>query len=176
MTHQTPTPPLGEASPTATTIPQHSSNTPRKKRPYLLWGSVTAALIVVLAVGGTVYASKAAEQQQAEELEEFRANQFSNVAKSCIANTDAFDIMDDGDSIEFPRATKLGQATSTEVFCFLKRIGAPASLETKIGQTRALDGTRTDEWAEFEASWTYHPDSGLNLLVERTGEPVPPED
>lgn len=84
--------------------------------------------------------------------------------------------MDDGDLAEFTRATKFGQPQADEVVCFMARLDAPASLERKIEQTRAIDGTRSQQWNEFEATWTYHPDSGLDLLIERTREPVMPED
>jgi hypothetical protein len=34
-----------------------------------------------------------------------------------------------------------------------------------MDQTRALDGRQTDAWAAFEASRTYHPDDGLDVLI-----------
>ena len=35
------------------------------------------------------------------------------------------------------------------------------------GSTRALDGRQSATWAQFEASWTYHPDDGLDVLVRQ---------
>ena len=52
------------------------------------------------------------------------------------------------------------------VGCVLTELNAPDSLTTRLGSTRALDGTQTGEWAGFTASWTYHPDNGLNIIVE----------
>jgi len=34
-------------------------------------------------------------------------------------------------------------------------------------RTRALDGTQSDTWDGLQASWSYHPDSGINLLIEK---------
>lgn len=36
----------------------------------------------------------------------------------------------------------------------------------KMQGTRALDGRQTARWTGFEASWTYHPDDGINLVLE----------
>jgi hypothetical protein len=32
-------------------------------------------------------------------------------------------------------------------------------------QTRALDGRQSETWEDFSASWTYHPDNGLDVLI-----------
>ncbi len=51
------------------------------------------------------------------------------------------------------------------VTCMLSLTDAPAYVSDHIGQTRALDGTQTDEWAGYKARWTYHPDAGLRLTI-----------
>jgi hypothetical protein len=43
----------------------------------------------------------------------------------------------------------------------------PAIMD-RIGNTRALDGTLTATAPHATASWTYHPDNGLNIVIERT--------
>lgn len=43
----------------------------------------------------------------------------------------------------------------------------PAAL-AKISNTRAIDGTLTDEISSgYELTWNYHPDDGLNVVIER---------
>jgi hypothetical protein len=32
-------------------------------------------------------------------------------------------------------------------------------------KTRALDGRQTASWSFIEASWTYHPDNGLDVII-----------
>lgn len=39
----------------------------------------------------------------------------------------------------------------------------------RIGNTRALDGTLTADGDGVSATWTYHPDDGLSLVIEATG-------
>ena len=49
----------------------------------------------------------------------------------------------------------------------LNKLDAPQSVASKIGQTRALDGRQADEWDGYEISWSYHPDDGASIVVER---------
>lgn len=60
---------------------------------------------------------------------------------------------------------------STEAFsCLVDEIPVPDHVQSDIDRTRALDGTRDASWQEYEASWTYHPDSGLNIQITYTGD------
>ncbi len=45
-----------------------------------------------------------------------------------------------------------------------KALGFTDALFTKMGQTRALDGTQFDENDKIEVSWTYHPNKGLYVV------------
>ena len=47
-----------------------------------------------------------------------------------------------------------------------RELGFPASTYEKMGETRALDGRQYDETSDVEVSWTYHPDSGLEVMYE----------
>lgn len=131
--------------------------------------------VAIAVIGGASIAitqSNAAKEEAAiAELEKFRQEQLPRAATSCHIKVDQYDKLDDGNAVRFDAATKRSGATAGSVYCFLKELGAPETIESKIGQTRALDGTQTAQWNEFEATWTYHPDDGLNLLVERVGEP-----
>jgi hypothetical protein len=49
----------------------------------------------------------------------------------------------------------------------LKELGFPNSILDRIGNTRALDGTLSADGEKVTASWTYHPDDGLSLVIER---------
>jgi hypothetical protein len=44
---------------------------------------------------------------------------------------------------------------------------SPAVID-RIGNTRALDGTQSAEAPNVVATWTYHPDDGLSIVLERT--------
>lgn len=51
----------------------------------------------------------------------------------------------------------------------MRELGFPSSVAARIGNTRALDGTLTADGAGVTASWTYHPDDGLSIVIERKG-------
>lgn len=58
-----------------------------------------------------------------------------------------------------------GSLEYADVLCVLEALDVPQSVIHRIGQTRALDGVQDAVWAEVAASWTYHPDDGLDIIV-----------
>lgn len=153
----------------------------RKSRKPLIIGVSIAAGVLLLGAAITVplvLVAKAneAKEQAIAEAEAARRSQVPDALESCEANPRTYSILGDWDAIEFDHAGKRfdgyalepSSASTTVVYCFLSELGAPASIKTKIEQTRALDGTREVDWDDFHAEWTYHPDDGLNMLVERS--------
>lgn len=61
-----------------------------------------------------------------------------------------------------------GTATFADIECVLDELAAPQSIVAKMGSTRALDGMQTADWSGYEATWTYHPDDGLDLILTET--------
>jgi hypothetical protein len=59
-------------------------------------------------------------------------------------------------------------AELTDVACVLKQLGAPAFVVAKMERTTALDGQVSERWGEVEATWTYHPERGLDLILHLT--------
>ncbi|MBH0023975.1 hypothetical protein [Salinibacterium sp. SWN248] len=55
--------------------------------------------------------------------------------------------------------------TYNEVFCVLDELEVPDSVTAQMGETRSLDGRQTAEWDDIKASWSYHPDDGLDLIL-----------
>lgn len=53
-----------------------------------------------------------------------------------------------------------------KVEAYLTKIGCSGSIWARIGKTRALDGTQRASCEFADLSWTYHPDSGLNIVAE----------
>jgi hypothetical protein len=70
-------------------------------------------------------------------------------------------------SITLPaEAIRLG-ATDRVVNVLIGTLGFPTAIRARIENTRALDGTLTDDSPDgYSASWTYHPNDGLSLVVE----------
>ena len=51
------------------------------------------------------------------------------------------------------------------VGCLLAELDTPERVTQTMNSTRALDGRVTDSWDSFTASWSYHPDTGLDLVI-----------
>lgn len=51
--------------------------------------------------------------------------------------------------------------------CILNRLEAPDSVWSRVEQTRALDGRQEASWGGYLASWTYHPDDGVSMVIEQ---------
>lgn len=76
-------------------------------------------------------------------------------------------IGDDGRSLILDgEGTEEDGLTITELAGILLEVNAPDSVIARIDGTRALDGRQTAEWDGFAASWTYHPESGLDIILE----------
>lgn len=58
----------------------------------------------------------------------------------------------------------LGVST-TALTCVQQALDMPTWLTESMGQTRSLDGRQSEEWSNFSAQWSYHPDNGLNLII-----------
>lgn len=58
-----------------------------------------------------------------------------------------------------------GVATFEDLGCILGQVSTPDSVIARMEATRALDGMQSGSWDGFEASWTYHPDDGLDLII-----------
>jgi hypothetical protein len=55
------------------------------------------------------------------------------------------------------------------IVCLLDKLSVPTAVIEQMDHTRALDGRQEADWGKFHASWTYHPDDGLDLIVEWRG-------
>jgi hypothetical protein len=78
---------------------------------------------------------------------------------------------DDGSSLELDMEGDdlgSGDLTYTEVACVLNDLDVPDSVVSKMDSTRSLDGRVTEDWNGIEATWTYHPDDGLDVILELT--------
>ncbi|WP_146067188.1 hypothetical protein [Arthrobacter sp. ZGTC212] len=89
-------------------------------------------------------------------------------AETCdVVDTPGIYIGDNGQSITMSSEGKESSgAAYGDVYCVLGELEIPDSVDSRISSTRALDGRQTAEWDEFSASWGYHPDDGLNIVVE----------
>jgi hypothetical protein len=57
--------------------------------------------------------------------------------------------------------------TAADATCVLDELQTPTSIITLMETTRAIDGRQTDEWDGLTATWSYHPDNGLDIVIEK---------
>ncbi len=55
--------------------------------------------------------------------------------------------------------------TALSLECVYKQLDIPKHITESISVTRALDGRQFGDWDGYSASWGYHPDTGLNLII-----------
>lgn len=53
------------------------------------------------------------------------------------------------------------------LICVMQHLKAPVAVIEHMDSTRALDGRQTDTWPGYEAGWTYHPDNGVNMVIQQ---------
>lgn len=85
---------------------------------------------------------------------------FSSCDSGSLADDDHTLVIDTGGD-----GYESGADTFDGLVCILTELNTPTSVTAQMDNTRALDGMQTAEWGDFSASWTYHPDSGMNLII-----------
>jgi hypothetical protein len=74
---------------------------------------------------------------------------------------------DEGQSLSLTATGFTSTGLSFKQFnCILAQLDATDAVMAKIGDTRALDGRQEASWGDLEASWTYHPDDGVSMVIE----------
>ncbi|MGP0223576.1 hypothetical protein [Paenarthrobacter sp. NCHU4564] len=58
----------------------------------------------------------------------------------------------------------------SDIECVLNAVNVPDYVRDQMGSTRALDGTQRESWDNFAATWSYHPNTGANVVLRVTGE------
>ncbi len=60
-----------------------------------------------------------------------------------------------------------GTTNLADLSCVFGQLKTPEYVIHEMGQTTALNGRQSDTWGDFSASWTYHPDNGLDVLFRQ---------
>ncbi len=73
-----------------------------------------------------------------------------------------------GDGLSlFVDGTDLNDTTSlVDVYTIISELNLPDSLFNEMGQTNALMGRESETFDNYEVSWTYHPDNGLDVCFK----------
>jgi hypothetical protein len=86
---------------------------------------------------------------------------------TCAASSDAVEVGDGGKTLTIDGKGKkdFSGLETTQVVCILKALKVSDAVISQMDSTRALDGRQSAEWEGYSASWTYHPDAGLDVIV-----------
>ena len=131
----------------------------RRGQPYrgllmFLLGFISALLVVAAVVGGLYVARSTA------------ASGFAHAVDSCHARGLHARLASDETSLTLEAFSDSGDSLTTPIFqCVLGKLGTPASVRERMYATRAIDGTQSEQWGSYKATWTYEPDQGLTVIV-----------
>lgn len=59
------------------------------------------------------------------------------------------------------------QTDVTTLVCVLAAVKTPDAVVNRMSHTNALAGQQEASWDGYTAHWTYHPDNGLDLVIEK---------
>ena len=91
---------------------------------------------------------------------------FANAVDSCHARGLHARLASDETSLTLEAFSDSGDSLTTPIFqCVLGKLGTPAAVRERMYATRAIDGTQSEEWGSYKATWTYEPDQGLTVIV-----------
>ena len=131
----------------------------------LLVGAAAGSAVTAVVIGA---AQRADDAAMAEAAEQAKSEFFSDAANQCnldgvveIADQGRTMIVD-GEGEDFGS----GDVSFSDLDCIIDAVGAPASVKELMYSTRSLDGRQSGEWDDISASWSYHPDDGLDIIFE----------
>lgn len=134
---------------------------PPNRKPRAVWPLLTvgAALVVGVIVVVAVLLTRDDSGISPSDLE--------NIRNSCGVSSTYATVGDSGRTltVEGRGEEDSGGLSWSEVECVLSGVKMPASVRGKLGSTRALDGMQSASWGDYSATWNYHPNSGINLII-----------
>lgn len=91
----------------------------------------------------------------------------AGAASSCDVEANSWIVVgDEGQSISMQsEGAESSGADYADVLCVLDALDVPDSVLSRIDATRALDGRQEGAWNDLSASWGYHPDNGLDIVI-----------
>jgi len=169
--------PAAPGGSTAKDLPPASSRKPTGKTVLAAAAGLVAG--VILGVAGTLAAgSMAGSNAPAATAADTKATAtaaptgvLKNAVTSCgLPHDDDAKLGDNDTSLTLNGKGEKDFATlnglpSSLMDCILGAAKTPDYVRSQMGDTRALDGTQHATWGTIGASWTYHPDDGLDVVL-----------
>lgn len=137
---------------------------PRRGTPRWVWFAVAAGVLAIVLAGTGVGYLVLSSGGGASTL---GSTPLEKARDTCAQHSGGVAVEDGGRTltIDTKGEEESAGATYTEYSCIIDALDVPGSVRAKIGNTRALDGMVTADWDGYSASWNYHPDKGINMVI-----------
>lgn len=135
------------------------ANKPPRKQLWVGLGAGFAAGVIVCVLGAGI-GSAVASATESQALQK--------AVDACnLAGTNGVSVGDKGASLTIDTEGKddSSGASLEDMACILEELKVPDSVVAKMDATSAMQGRQTAAWDSVEASWTYHPDSGVKVII-----------
>ncbi|MDY7104215.1 MAG: hypothetical protein S0880_23770 [Actinomycetota bacterium] len=134
--------------------------------------TLTAAMIVASGCGGFEISSvddRSAGENTTTTVDLDDLNVLERAREVCAPTTRHVRLGDEGATLtvdtEGEDPLDSPGASFVDLFCVIDELDVPDVIVARMENTRALDGAQTAEWGDLSAFWSYHPDSGFELIV-----------
>jgi len=131
----------------------------------ILAGVVVVAGVTVLVLG---WITSEDSDSTSSGFGEIGPNRIEVAIDRCgLAGEPGAAVGDEGQSLTLDTSGEedLGGISYTNLECMISALDIPDAIESRILATRALDGVQDATYDEVSLSWSYHPDSGMTLIV-----------
>lgn len=124
------------------------------RRPRTILIVVAAAIAIGAAVAFLVASMQPTVLESAVESCELESNEYVSLG-------------DDGQTLTIDGASEAGDdgAVFADTACVLATVDASTAALAQMDGTNSLQGRQTATWDDIDASWTYHPDDGFDLIL-----------
>lgn len=134
----------------------------------LLLGGVIGSVVATASFEAEAQAAADAKESAAKKADAAKLKIFDDAVKKCSLSGKVV-VADGGHSMIVDAAGEdfgSGDVDFGELDCIISAVDTPASVKSKMYETRSLDGRQEGEWGDISASWSYHPDDGLDIIFE----------
>ena len=137
----------------------------RRGMPVWGWVVLTVAIVAMVVIGAGV--AFAVLSPGGTNALSFGPTPLEKAHDSCAKNSDGVAVEDKGRTltIDTEGQDEYSGASYSEFTCILDALQVPGSVRAKIGHTRAIDGMVSADWDGYSASWNYHPNEGVNIVI-----------
>lgn len=149
---------------------QQPSSADSQRRAWLLVAGATVLAVVFFSLWLTARQDANQAQRELDRLQQAQAEEQARAAALPNLEALAEEHLSAG-VVEFSSEESLSlnfYRDTQPLAALLEELEFSPAVMNRIGNTRALDGTLTAEAPHASASWTYHPDDGLSIVIERT--------